>query len=162
MQGARNVLPDALGELRCLPLAERDIALAGSRARYLPALLLAAAMALVALDLVPVAIAFFGLSVVLLVSNVLTLRQAYDAIDWPILILLGALIPVSEAVRTTGGTELLAGWLAATAGALPPLGLGRQADHLPRRQHQRLRLADQAPCWRGATGSASRAPTCTT
>jgi di/tricarboxylate transporter len=45
-----------------------------------------------------------GLAVVLLVSQVLTLRQAYDAIDWPILILLGALIPMSEAVRTTGGT----------------------------------------------------------
>jgi di/tricarboxylate transporter len=122
VQGARNILPDALGELRCLPLAERDIALAGSRARHLPVVLLAAAMALVALDLVPIALAFFGLAVVLLLAQVLTLRQAYDAIDWPILILLGALIPVSEAVRTTGGTELLAAGLAAAAGALPPLG----------------------------------------
>jgi di/tricarboxylate transporter len=122
VQGALNVMPDALGELRCLPLAERDIALAGARARYLPALLLGVAMALVAADLVPVAIAFFGLAVVLLLSQVLTLRQAYDAIEWPILILLGALIPVSEAVRTTGGTELIAAWLAAAAGAVPALG----------------------------------------
>jgi di/tricarboxylate transporter len=38
------------------------------------------------------------------------------------LILLGALIPVSEAVRTTGGTDLIAGWLSLAAGALPPLG----------------------------------------
>jgi hypothetical protein len=45
VHGARNVMPDALGELRCLPLAERDLVLAGSRARHLPALLLAAAMA---------------------------------------------------------------------------------------------------------------------
>lgn len=75
VHGARNVMPDALRELRCLPLAERDLALAGSWARHLPALLLAAAMALVALELVPIAIAFFGLSVVLLVSQVLTLRS---------------------------------------------------------------------------------------
>ena len=33
----------------------------------------------------------------------LSLREAYDAIEWPILVMLGALIPVSEAMRTTGG-----------------------------------------------------------
>jgi di/tricarboxylate transporter len=42
-------------------------------------------------------------------------------VEWPILILLGALIPVSEAVRTTGGTELIAGWLSAATGGLPVL-----------------------------------------
>ena len=52
----------------------------------------------------------------------LTLREAYETVEWPILIMLGALIPVSEAIRTTGGTDLIAGWLSAVAHALPPLG----------------------------------------
>jgi di/tricarboxylate transporter len=39
-----------------------------------------------------------------------------------VIVLLGALIPVSEAIRTTGGTELVAGWLSGTMEALPPLG----------------------------------------
>jgi di/tricarboxylate transporter len=52
----------------------------------------------------------------------LTLREAYDSIEAPILILLGALIPVSEAVRTTGATDLIAGWLSVGAAALPPMG----------------------------------------
>ena len=43
-------------------------------------------------------------------------------IEWPILILLGALIPVSDALRTTGGTDLIAGWLARVADALPAAG----------------------------------------
>lgn len=34
--------------------------------------------------------------------------------------LLGALIPVSDAIRTTGGTELIADWLSRMALSLPP------------------------------------------
>ncbi len=49
----------------------------------------------------------------MLLTKALTLREAYEAVEWPILIMLGALIPVSEAVRTTGGTDLIAGWLLA-------------------------------------------------
>ena len=49
--------------------------------------------------------------VLLLLFASLTLREAYETVEWPILMLLGALIPVSEAIRTTGGTDLIAGWL---------------------------------------------------
>lgn len=122
LQGDLNVLPDTLGELRLLPLAPRGMSLGRGRNAYLPLAVLAAAMALVAFQLVPVAIAFFGAAVLLLLFRVLSLREAYETVEWPILILLGALIPVSEAVRSTGGTDLIAGWLAVAAGALPPLG----------------------------------------
>ena len=52
----------------------------------------------------------------------MTLREAYEVVEWPILIMLGALIPVSDALRTTGGSDIIAGWLAAVAHNLPPLG----------------------------------------
>ncbi|HZB62690.1 MAG TPA: SLC13 family permease, partial [Microvirga sp.] len=42
--------------------------------------------------------------------------------EWPIIVMLGALIPVSESIRTTGGTDLIAGWLSAAANMLPPTG----------------------------------------
>jgi di/tricarboxylate transporter len=67
-------------------------------------------------------VAFFGAAVVLLLAGSLSLRDAYDAIEWPILIMLGALIPVSEALRTTGGTDLVAAWLSDTAAPLPSIG----------------------------------------
>ena len=54
--------------------------------------------------------------------QLLTLKEAYDAVEWPVLILFGALIPVSEALQTTGATELIAGWLSAATQYLPPLG----------------------------------------
>jgi di/tricarboxylate transporter len=111
-------MPETLGELHCLPLAERDLRI-GRKESYLPIAVLAAAMALVAFHLVPVTVAFFGAAVLLLLARSLTLREAYDVIDWPILVMLGALIPVSESLRTTGGTDLIAGWLSAAAAQLP-------------------------------------------
>ena len=122
VQGAYEVLPDMLRELGILPLAARDVGLGRDRRRWLPLLILAVAITAVVLNLLPVAMAFFSAAVALVLTKSVTLREAYETIEWPILILLGALIPVSEAVRTTGATDLIAGWLHAIAGGLPPLG----------------------------------------
>ena len=121
LRGNLAAMPETLGELQCLPLAERDLRI-GRKASLLPVSVLAAAMGLVALNVAPVAIAFFGAAVVLLLTRSLTLSEAYNAIEWPILIMLGALIPVSDALRTTGGTDLIAVWLSHAASALPSFG----------------------------------------
>jgi di/tricarboxylate transporter len=123
LQGDLNMLPEALGELRCLPLAQRNVQLGRGRTGLLPVAVLAAAMLLMGMGLVPVVVAFFAAAVVILLIRALTLREAYDAIEWPLLIMLGALIPVSDALRTTGGTDLIAGWLSAAAQGLPPIGM---------------------------------------
>ncbi|HRO59355.1 MAG TPA: SLC13 family permease [Burkholderiaceae bacterium] len=122
LQGREDALPETLGELRCLPLAGRDIRLGRGRQGFVPVLVLAAAMLLLALELIPVTIAFFGAAVLLLAVGSLTLREAYEVVEWPILILLGALIPISDAIRTTGGTELIADGLSKLTIGLPPLG----------------------------------------
>jgi di/tricarboxylate transporter len=121
LKGNLAAMPETLGALHCLPLAERDLRI-GRRASLLPIAILAAAMALVAFDVVPVAVAFFGAAVILLLAGSLSLRQAYDAIEWPILVMLGALIPVSDALRTTGGTDLIASGLSQAAASLPATG----------------------------------------
>ena len=121
LQGNLSIMPETLGELHCLPLAERDLRI-GRKGSLVPIGVLAVAMGLVAFNLVPVAIAFFGAAVMLLLFRSLSLREAYDAIEWPILVMLGALIPVSDALRTTGGTDLIAAWLSDTAMSLPAWG----------------------------------------
>ncbi|HEX5418726.1 MAG TPA: SLC13 family permease [Gammaproteobacteria bacterium] len=122
LQGDLERLPDTLGQLRCLPLAERDLRLGRGRQGFLPIILLALAMLLVAFEVVPVGLAFLGAAVAVVLFGSLSLREAYEAIDWPILILLGALIPVSDAIRTSGGTDLIAAWLSIATSSLPPLG----------------------------------------
>jgi di/tricarboxylate transporter len=121
LQGNLSIMPETLGELNCLPLAERDLRI-GRKGSLVPLGVLTVAMGLVAFNLVPVAIAFFGAAVILLLFRSLTLREAYDAVEWPILVMLGALIPVSDALRTTGGTELIANWLSSAANTLPAWG----------------------------------------
>jgi di/tricarboxylate transporter len=121
LKGASGALPGALADLRVLPLSQRDIALGRNRRSLLPVLVLGAAMVLLALHLVPVAVAFFGAAVLLLLLRAMTMREAYGTVEWSVLILLGALIPVSEAIRTTGGTDLIAGWLSGAVEALPPM-----------------------------------------
>jgi di/tricarboxylate transporter len=58
----------------------------------------------------------------MVLSGALPLREAYDAVEWPIVVMLAALIPVSDAIRTTGGTDLIAGLLAQAATVLPAWG----------------------------------------
>ena len=121
LQGSLSAMPETLGELHLLPLAERDLRI-GRKGSLVPIGVLAVAMGLVAFSVVPVAVAFFGAAVILLVARSLSLREAYDVIEWPILVMLGALIPVSDALRTTGGTDLIAAWLSETASSLPTYG----------------------------------------
>ena len=122
LQGRFDVLPDALTSLGILPLAERDVALGRGRRRWIPLASLSVTVLLVAFSVLPITVAFFGAALAIMMTKALSLREAYDAIEWPILILLGALIPVSEAVRTTGATDLIAGWLSSATNMLPPTG----------------------------------------
>jgi len=122
LRGNLGTLPEALGALHLLPLAQRKVAIGSGRRSLLPLAILLGAMALVAFHVVPVPIAFFGAAVLVLLVKALPLREAYDAIEWPILVMLGALIPVSDSLRSTGGTDLIAQWLSVVAAGLPALG----------------------------------------
>ncbi|OWK23240.1 hypothetical protein AJ87_35465 [Rhizobium yanglingense] len=122
LKGDLVLLPTKLMELGLLPLAGREIRLGNPRRGLVPVVVLAGAMALTAFGLLPVATAFFTAAVLTVLLGSLSLREAYEAIDWPILIMLGALIPVSESIRTTGGADLIAGGLAQLASALPLYG----------------------------------------
>jgi di/tricarboxylate transporter len=121
LQGPGGRMPDILGDLRLLPLAERDIRLGAKRRSVLPLVILLAAMGLVAFEVLPVAIAFFGAAVAMVLTSSLPLRDAYDSLDGPVLVLVAALIPVSETIQNTGGTELIASALSSMVAGVPPL-----------------------------------------
>jgi di/tricarboxylate transporter len=121
LQGSERTLPAALAALGLLPLAEREVRLGGIRHAVAPAVILAAAMVLVAFQVVPVAIAFFGAAAAMIVVGALRMREAYAAIDGPLIVLIAAMIPVSEAISTTGGAELIGGWLSSVFRGQSPM-----------------------------------------
>jgi len=122
LQGNLADMPERLMALQCLPLAERTLHLGKARRTLLPILILVGAMATTALGILPVSIAFFAAALLMVLAGAISLRQLYQTVEWPIIVLLAALIPVSEALRTTGGTDLIAGWLSAVAIGLPDYG----------------------------------------
>ncbi|WP_396592890.1 SLC13 family permease [Brevundimonas sp. R86498] len=119
LQGGEAGLPTALKALDLLPLAEREVRLGSARRKFLPAVVLAIAMTLVGFGIVPVAVAFFGAAVVIVALGGLKMREAYAALDGPLLILIAALIPVSNAIQTTGGADLVAQVLSGLFTGLP-------------------------------------------
>ena len=119
LQGRSNRLNDALRQLDLLPLAERNLAIGQRRSRYLPLVILAAALLAIGLRLVEVEVGFFVAATVVLLLRLITVREAYEAIDWPVIVMLGCLIPVGEALKDTGAAGLMADGLTVVAAQLP-------------------------------------------
>jgi di/tricarboxylate transporter len=125
LRAGETALPDMMGNLGILPLAERSVKMGDQRGRWLPVLILAVAMVLLAFGIVPVTTAFFGAAVMMIVVGALSMREAYGALEPEVLVLIGALTPISEAVRAAGGTDLIAHLLVGQLqGMTPVLALG--------------------------------------
>jgi di/tricarboxylate transporter len=121
LRGLEADLSRALAEIGALPLADRPLQLGAKRPVFLPPLILAAAMILVALKVLPIAIAFFAAAFAVVAVRALPMREAYAALDGPVLVLIAALIPVSEALQSTGGVDLLAHGVSQTFRGAPPI-----------------------------------------
>ncbi len=119
LQGERNTLQQALSAMMCLPLADRGLRVPRQRPIHVPLAVFGAAIAATALGLVPVQIAFVTVVATLVLFGTLSLREVYESVEWPVILLLGALIPIGEALQSTGGTALIAGVVVGLAGEVP-------------------------------------------
>ncbi len=117
-QGPEQVLYEALNSLGCLPLAEREISIGGSRS-FLPLGIFAAAIAVAAFGLLRIDVAFVAAVVALVATRLFPIRDLYDSVEWPVIVLLGAFLPVGAALDNTGATGLLANGLTSTADGMP-------------------------------------------
>ena len=121
LQGSAEAMAEQLAELRCLPLADRDLRLGKPRKLVLSALLFGSAIAAILVGWMPAPVALMAAAVLMVVTGVVDLRGAYGGIDWPVLVLLAAMIPVGEALETTGGAAALAGYILAFGESWPPV-----------------------------------------
>jgi di/tricarboxylate transporter len=119
LHGRTSRLNEVLQQLHLLPLAERNLAIGQRRSRYLPLAILGVALLAIGLRLVEVDVGFFVAATVVLLLRLISVREAYEAIDWPVIVMLGCLIPVWEALKDTGAAGLMADGLTVLAGQLP-------------------------------------------
>jgi len=123
LQGPADSLAETVVELGCLPLAERGLQIGRRPGAFIPLIVFVAALILAITGLLPVYVAFSVAVVVLVLSNVVSLREVYASIDWPVIVLLASMIPLGSALETTGGTDLIAAGILALAGGWGPMGL---------------------------------------
>jgi len=119
LQGPADEMSDVLASIGALPLAERNLQLGRPNRGLLTVLVLLGCVGVSAAELVPPEIAFTAGAVLVVVLGISSVAEAYRAIDWPILILLGALIPIGDGMRSIGTTDLVAGWLKLVSSSLP-------------------------------------------
>ncbi|TFH87988.1 SLC13 family permease [Billgrantia azerbaijanica] len=119
LQGGESELSESLGTLGCLPLASRNLTLGQPRLLLVSLAIFAAAILAMVLDLLPAAVALSLAALGSLLVGVLPLRDAYQAIDGPVLVLLAAMIPVGQALESSGGAALIADGLLALGSDWP-------------------------------------------
>lgn len=108
MQGAPGDIAEFASDYACVPLAERAISIPNPAKASLALGVMLLAIAVAAFGLLSAAVAFAAGVLVYMVMRVVPLRAVYEAIDWPVIVLLGALIPVAGAMSATGAADLLA------------------------------------------------------
>ncbi|MDT8319948.1 MAG: SLC13 family permease [Xanthomonadales bacterium] len=108
MQGPPATISGFGSNFNCVPLAARSIRIPNEGQAVTAVIVLVAAIAGAAFGLLPAAISFAAGVLLYMLLRIIPLRRVYQAIDWPVIVLLGALIPVAVAMETTGAADLLA------------------------------------------------------
>ena len=111
MQGPPEALREFASSTGCVPLAQRELRIRNGQKVLLATGIIVVAVAIAALGLLPASVSFAGGVLASMALRTVPPREAYEAIDWPVIVLLGALIPVAGAMETTGTANLVASFL---------------------------------------------------
>ena len=115
----RDTGTDVTQWLGALPLAERGLAVTADDKVWLAIGLFAAAVAAASVGLLYLPIALGLVVVAYVLSKIVPLSELYTHIEWPVVVLLGSMIPLGAALESSGGTELIAGWLVTLTAGMP-------------------------------------------
>ncbi|MBD3658033.1 MULTISPECIES: SLC13 family permease [Marinobacter] len=120
VQGSDDALAESLDVLGCLPLAERGLRLGSPRRTLLATGIFAASIVVIASGWLAAPTALVAGALVMVMAGLLSTAEAYRAIDWSIIVLLGAMIPVGQSLEMTGAAALIADSLMVVGEGLPP------------------------------------------
>jgi len=121
LRGDKEQVLDVIGSLGCLPLAERGIQLGKSGQTWLTVGLFGLALGSALTGLVALPIALMGGALAMVILAVVPPREVYHAIDWPVLVLLGSMIPIGQALEQSGATTVLAQYLVSVMSGYSPV-----------------------------------------
>ena len=108
LQGDAEVLDDVFKRFGCFPLAQRSLRLGSKRKLLVPLGIFAGAVLASAFGLLSVPVAFSMAAGLMVLANVIPIRELYEHIEWPIIVLLAATIPLGGAMERSGAADTLA------------------------------------------------------
>lgn len=126
LQGSPDAIAGFADNSGCVPLAERELRIPDKHKAIVSGVILVLAVGLAAFGLLPPAISFTLGVLASMIFHTIPLRSLYQVIDWPVIVLLAALIPVAGVMQTTGTADLIAKgmlMLMAQGNAIIALGL---------------------------------------
>ena len=118
--GPDERLADVTGRLGLLPLADRGQRVIQRNKVWLAVTLFAVAIAAASLGLVYLPIALGCVVAAYVFLSIVPIREVYDSIEWPVIVLLGSMIPIGSALQATGGTALIAGSIVDVSAGFSP------------------------------------------
>jgi di/tricarboxylate transporter len=119
--GPEERLADVKGRLGLLPLADRGHSVIKRDKVWLAVGTFAAAIAVASFGWVYLPIALGCVAAIYLLSNIVPIRDVYTSIEWPVIVLLGSMIPIGGALQSTGGTALIAGGIVDISAGFSPV-----------------------------------------
>ena len=122
MQGPPETINEFAADMGCVPLAARSLQIPNVRKAWIASAIMVGSVGAAAFGLLPTAIAFALGVLASMALRTVPLRSVYDAIDWPVIVLLGALIPVAGVMETTGTADLIARLLLDNVAQGSPVG----------------------------------------
>tara|TARA_R110002167_G_scaffold47967_2_gene141802 strand:+ start:32272 stop:34122 length:1851 start_codon:yes stop_codon:yes gene_type:complete len=111
LQGEPESVSGFASQFGCLPLATRDIRVPKKGQALTASLIMAVAVAAVAFGILPAAISFVAAALAFTIFGIVPIRSIYTSIDWPVVVLLAAMLPVANVMSTTGTADLIAQFL---------------------------------------------------
>ena len=118
--GAKERLSDVIGRLGLLPLADRGQRVIQRDKAWWSVAIFAAAIAAASVGVVYLPVALGCVAALYVFLNIVPVRSLYDSVEWPVIVLLGSMIPIGSALQSTGGTTLIAeGIVSLSAGYSP-------------------------------------------
>jgi di/tricarboxylate transporter len=105
----RDTAADVTDWLGCLPLADRGLAVTENSKVWLAIGVFGAAVAAASFGLIYLPIALGLVVIAYVLARIVPLSELYTHIEWPVVVLLGSMIPLGAALESAGGTELIAG-----------------------------------------------------
>lgn len=119
LQAREDALQSSLNSLGCLPLASRGLSITTPRNVMLASAIFAFTLASIAFGLLPAATALVTGALVMILVGLIPLGRIYESIDMPVIVLVAAMLPVGQALETTGGSQLIADALLELGQSLP-------------------------------------------